>query len=233
MVTVALIGADGAGKTSVARRLEEESDLPIRHIYMGDNPEAASHRLVTTRLVQGLKRSLGKSTHAGGPPDPSRRKPPPARLLKRSLRGLKSALRLTNQLAEEWYRQLIAWWYQRRGQVVVFDRHFYADYHAHDISGRSGPRSLARRIHGFLLRCLYPRPHLIILLDAPAEVLFERKREGTLELIERRRQEYLRLRKEMPEIETVDVSRPLDEVAREVTERISRRFPGLGGGGPR
>ena len=227
MVTVALIGADGAGKSSVARRLEEESDLPIKHLYMGDNPEAAGHMLITTRLRVMVKRWLGKSSHAGGPPDPARRKPRPTGLLKRALHGLKSGLRVTNQLAEEWYRQILAWWYQRRGRVVLFDRHFYADYHSHDVSGASGPRSCAQRIHGFMLRRFYPKPDLIIFLDAPSDVLFDRKGEGTPELIERRRLEYVRLQEQMPEIETVDVSQPLDQVTREVADRIRRRFPAL------
>ena len=49
MVTVALIGADGAGKTSVARALERSRDLPIKYLYMGINTEASNHMLPTTR----------------------------------------------------------------------------------------------------------------------------------------------------------------------------------------
>lgn len=225
MVTVALIGADGAGKTTIARRLEEEGALPIKYLYMGVNPEAASQMLATTRLLFRIKRWFGKAAPAGGPPDPSLKKPPPSGMLKRPLHGLKSGLRIANQLAEEWFRQLLAWYYQRRGYVVLFDRHFYADYHAHDVSGASGARSLSRRIHGFVLRRLYPRPDLVILLDAPSHVLFERKREGTLELIERRRQEYIRLQREMPEMAIVDVSQPFALVEREVLELIRRRLP--------
>ena len=55
-----------------------------------------------------------------------------------------------------------------------------------------------RRIHGYNLRRLYPRPDLVILLDAPAEVFFARKGEGTLESIESRRQEYLAQRDDVP-----------------------------------
>jgi thymidylate kinase len=225
MVTVALIGADGAGKTSVARRLEEEGALPIKYLYMGVNPEAATQMLVSTRLLLSVKRRLGKASPAGGPPDPSLKKPPPSGMWKRALHGLRSSLRMANQLGEEWFRQLLAWYYQGRGYVVLFDRHFYADYHAHDVSGASGPRSLSRRLHGFVLRRLYPRPDLVILLDAPSQVLFDRKREGTIELIERRRQEYIRLQKEMPEMAIVDVSQPLDLVKREVLELIRLRLP--------
>ena len=40
MVTVALIGADGAGKTTVGRRLEEGGEVRIKYLYMGINAAA-------------------------------------------------------------------------------------------------------------------------------------------------------------------------------------------------
>jgi thymidylate kinase len=249
MVTVALIGADGAGKTSVGRRLEEsrlsqgppgdESALLFKYLYMGINPEASNHMLPTTRLVLWVKRYLGKETHVGGPPDPARRKRPPRGALKRAAAGIKASLRTVNQLGEEWFRQLLAWYYQRRGYVVLFDRHFYSDYYAHDISadcsqdsgpdsdegagGKSVPRSLSRRIHGFLLDRFYPRPDLVILLDAPADVLFARKSEGTRELIESRRQEYFQLREKVPHFVVVNADQPLDAVTRDVIDVIGAK----------
>jgi thymidylate kinase len=221
VVTVALIGADGAGKTSVARRLEQGTSLRVKYLYMGANPEAANHKLPTTRLIVKIKRLLGKETHAGGPPDPQRRKAPARNPLRRAVAALKSMLRLLNHVGEEWYRQVIAWRYRRSGYVVVFDRHFFPDHYAHDIGGSAGGhRPLARRIHGYLLRRFYPRPDLIIVLDAPAQVLFERKGEGTVELVERRRQEYFRLRGVVPHFVVVDANRPLDAVVQDVTDII-------------
>lgn len=230
MVTVALIGADGAGKTSVGRwllgasRLEGESAPPLKHIYMGINPESSNHMLPTTRVALWVKRWLGKETHVGGPPDPARRKPPPRGMLRRSLSGIKSCLRTVNQLGEEWFRQCLAWYYQCRGYVVLFDRHFYFDYYAHDIAedavGGSGRRSLTRRIHGFILNRFYPRPDLVILLDAPADVLFARKREGSVELIESRRQEYFHLREHVAHFVVVNADQPFEALTREVMEVI-------------
>ncbi len=220
MVTVALIGADGAGKTTIGRRLEKESTLPIKYIYMGINPEASNHLLPTTRVMLRIKRALGKSSHMGGPPDPTRSKPRYKSFLKRVLFGLKSNLRIAHQLGEEWYRQCFAWYYQRRGYVVIFDRHYYADYYAHDIGGDASRRPLSRRIHGFFLNRLYPKPDLVILLDAPARLLFARKREGTVSLIERRRQEYWQLRDRVPHFAVVDADHPVDDVTRHVLEVI-------------
>ena len=49
--SVALIGADGAGKTTVGRMLEQRSTLPVRYLYMGLNPAASNRMLPTTRSV--------------------------------------------------------------------------------------------------------------------------------------------------------------------------------------
>ena len=155
------------------------------------------------------------ATSHGGP-----RRPRPKGLVKRTLAAARSGARMANWMAEEWFRQALAWYYQRRGHVVVFDRHFFADYYAYDIAGDRGQRPLASRIHGLLLERVYPKPDLVICLDAPAEVLSARKGEGSLEWLEQRRQEYLQLRDVVPRFEVVDASRPPDDVARDVAELI-------------
>ena len=89
-------------------------------------------------------------------------------------------------LAEEWFRQAVAEYHRRRGAIVVFDRHFYADYYHAEASG-DGWRPVASRIHGWLLTHAYPKPDLVICLDAPGQVLFDRKHEASAEWLEQRR----------------------------------------------
>jgi thymidylate kinase len=125
---------------------------------------------------------------------------------------------MSNWIAEEWFRQLVVWAYQRRGYVVLLDRHFIADYYAYDIVGRN--RGLSRRLHGFLLWRLYPRPDLVLCLDAPGSLLWKRKGEGQADLLERRRHEYLRLEQVFPNFHVVDASRSAPEVARHVANLI-------------
>lgn len=220
--TVALIGPDGAGKTTVGRRLERALPLPIKYIYMGVNIEASNVALPTTRMLDALRRARGAPS-AGGPPDASKRKPRSKSAPKRFLRETKSVLSLTNRLAEEWYRQARAWYYLSRGRIVLFDRHFFSDYYAHDISLDAGERSFSRRVHGFMLKRLYPRPDLVILLDAPPELLWKRKQEGTLEALTRRREEYLRLREIVEDIAIVDATQPEETVFNEVSRLILDR----------
>jgi thymidylate kinase len=218
--TVALIGPDGAGKTTVARRLEQSLAIPAKYVYMGVNWDASDRLLPTTRLIQRIRRARGKAAAGAGPPPPPRSAAPSSRpLARRALRGAWTALALANRLAEEWYRQLRTWSYVRRGVVVVFDRHFFSDYHAHDIAG-DGARGLDRRLHGFLLSRVYPKPSLVVYLDAPPEVLLARKGEGTLESLERRRRDYLELAAETDHFVRVDASQPLDDVARDVAAAI-------------
>jgi thymidylate kinase len=217
VVTVALICADGAGKTSVARALERSGELAVKTIYMGVNREAGTHMLPTTRALRAVQRALGRSHRQGGPPDPARARERATGGLRNLAREAKSAVLVLNQVCEEWYRVALAKRFERRGFVVVFDRHFFVDYWAHDVAPAEGEdrRSLARRVHGRLLERL-PRPDCTILLDAPAAVLFARKAEGTLAALERRRQEYLTLARELGNCALIDATRPPQEVLAEV-----------------
>ena len=217
--TVAVIGADGAGKTTVCREVVASLPIPVRYLYMGVNTEASNVMLPTTRIVRALKRSRG-GPPAGGPPDPAREVRPKG-TVGRGIHALRASVSLVLRLAEEWYRQVLAWSHVLRGRVVLFDRHFFTDYYAHDIVGTSRTeRSLARRIHGYVLERLYPRPDLVILLDAPAEVLWKRKPEGTFEAVARRREEYLELGAVCRHFVTVDATQPRAIVLRRVIDLI-------------
>ncbi len=220
MFTVALIGPDGAGKTTIGRQIEHTLPLPVKYVYMGVNLDSSNHMLPTTRLLKAIKRARGAAPDVAGPPDPNRVRTRPKGFVKQVLAGLKSGLRMTNRIGEEWFRQALAWYYQRRGNIVLFDRHFFSDYYAYDIANPRADRRLSDRIHGFILNRVYPKPDLVIYLDAPAEVLFARKGEGTIEALERRRQEYMSLRGVVKHFALVDATQPQELVAREVTNLI-------------
>lgn len=128
-------------------------------------------------------------------------------------------MRLALLVQEEWYRQSLTWWLQARGRIVVFDRHFFIDYY-YDIARPNTERTLSERTHGWMLKHWFPRPHLVIMLDAPGEILFARKGEGSPELLERRRQDYLDLRDQFSHFSVVDVTCSLERSLSEILTRV-------------
>lgn len=222
MFTVAIIGPDGAGKTTIARQLERALPVRAKYLYMGINLETSNLVLPTTWLFLTLRRMRGIRPDMTGPRDPARTTLRPAGRLRAAAVTVKQSLRLINQVAEEWFHQAVAGFYRLRGYVVLSDRDFFADYYAYDVANPDPRRPVTSRIHGFVLRRFYRRPDLVILLDAPPETMFARKGEATLELLQQRRQEYLQLKNAVRHFEVVDASGPLEEVAREVRDRICR-----------
>lgn len=226
-LTVALVGADGAGKTTVSDLLRR-ADLPapVKTIYMGVNLEASSLMLPTTRLLLAAKRARG------GRPDlvASRLQQPdqPAAAAGRGWRqGARDSARMSVWMLEEWLRQLVANVYSARGYIVVFDRHFFADYYHADVATGDG-RGLVGRIHGWMLTHAYPKPTLVICLDAPAEVLYLRKPESSVEWLEQRRRQYLSLTDVVPVLEVVNADRPLEVVTDDVVQRIREQWKVMG-----
>lgn len=221
MFTIALLGPDGAGKSTIGRKLEQIPSLRAKYIYMGVNLESSNMVLPTTRLLLEAKRARGQRPDITVPRHLYKAKSRSSRL-KRFTTSLRAYFRLANLVTEEWFRQLIVWYYQLRGYCVILDRHFYFDYYAHDIANDDPKRPLNSRIHGFMLDKLYPRPDFVIFLDAPSEVLYARKPEGTLEAREIRRQEYVQMQEVVKGYAVVDVSRPEEEVLREISELITK-----------
>lgn len=226
-LTAAIVGPDGAGKTTVARHLHTMLPVPAAYLYMGVSAESSNHLLPTTRLVRFLRRRKGVVER--GPRIPPPAGSVPSRPKASPGRQLRAAARLANRVAEESYRQGLASWHRRQGRVVLLDRHVFADYYLHDVDA-PGPLPLSRRLHGLFVSRVLPPPDLLLYLDVPAELLFERKGEGTVEVLEQMRHNYAQLAGVVPAFETIDGTRPVDEVAAEAAQRILRRLDRSAGG---
>src|SRR5215218_4798998 len=149
MITVAIVGPDGAGKSTITELLVREPlPAPVKRIYMGVNLEASSLMLPTTRLALAVKSARGGRADMVGPGQAA--SPPTGSPARRAVKAGGRGVRLLMWLAEEWFRQAVAEFHRRRGAIVVFDRHFYADYYHVDVSA-DGWRPATSRLHGWLL----------------------------------------------------------------------------------
>ncbi len=231
--TVALVGPDGVGKTTIARRLETELPLSLKYLYMGDNVEACNVMLPTTRWWKRRQRGR-RVSHPGQAAQaapksaalhsqrPSRRRRGMRRWLRLPLHAARKTLGFVNRLLEEAYRELVAAFYFRRGTIVLFDRHFVLDYYHFDIDPRSRQRSAKRRLHGWLLRHCSRPPDLVVCLDAPGDVVFRRKGEFSPEFLEMRRWQYRDCQRLVDHFAMVDANRDLELVVNDVAGVITR-----------
>jgi len=196
----------------------------MRHIYMGVNPDSLTHMLPTTRLVNYL-RPGGKHTTNTNPANAAGKSPRHHARRKNSslisiLQHIKSFFFVVNRIGEEWYRQLVCWYYLKRRYIVLFDRHFYLDYLAFNFAHPDTKRPILHRVHDRLLEKTYPRPDLTIYLDAPAEVLFARKGESNIETLRHSREAYLKIGQYVPVFCVVDTTQSPEIVLETVLNYI-------------
>jgi thymidylate kinase len=181
MLTVALIGGDGAGKTTIGTLLKNSLGTRVKYLYMGSDFESSNFALPTSRMIHYI-RKLIRSKKIKLTKIQNLIEKPEDRT--QDSRGKISAtLRMINRIAEEWYRQMISMIYQIRGYNVIYDRHFIFDYLLLYSSQDKAKKRLTDRIHWYILDHWIPKPNLVFFLDAPPEVLFQRKKETNIEYL--------------------------------------------------
>jgi len=172
---VALLGPDGAGKTSLAVGiLRSYADASVRVVYMG-------------LWSQGPDRSSGRA----------------ARAVASTLRPLRM-----------WRRYLVGRVHAALGRIVVFDRYAY------DAMLPRPHRGPLRRLYYAALSLACPAPDLAFVLDAPGEVMFARKGEGTPASLEQERLAFATLATRIRNCEVVDATRDPAMLVGEVVDRI-------------
>jgi thymidylate kinase len=171
-MTVALVGPDGAGKSSSAAALARSFPLAVRTVYMS-------------------------------PAMTPRRGPSP--------RGARLALRIGAQL----WRWCRAQALRLRGRLVLFDRYAYDA-----LLPARWPLGPLGRLRRWLLGHACPAPQLIVVLDAPGELLHARTGEHGPVVLEAERRAYLRLAHGRARAIVVDATHEPDRVRRDVTGAI-------------
>src|SRR5262245_57811023 len=98
MFTVALIGLDGVGKTSVARLVAQGFPEPLQYVYMGDNVDSSNVTLPTMRWW--------RQRYKRGAPAPRRTDArPPAHPLRRARYEARKTLGMLHRVMEASYRE--------------------------------------------------------------------------------------------------------------------------------
>jgi thymidylate kinase len=178
-ISVALLGPDGAGKSTLAAGLQQASVFPVRQVYMG--------------LTGGWLRHVDRLRVPG--------------IVK------------VGRLCVIWGRYLRGRYHTWRGRLVVFDRYvFDAAVPPPYRLGRAG--RLARWIDGH--SC--PAPDLVLILDAPGDVMHLRKGEYDAAMLEDWRRRFRSLEQRLRHVAVLDTSRPAERVRDEAMALIWRRY---------
>ncbi len=225
MFTVALIGGDGAGKTTIAKSLEQSALVSLKYLYMGLSTQSSNFALPTSRLVLFLKRRSYRRIAQKSDDTPPEHLPAHYLEYAEATRGpIWVTGRFLNRLAEAWYRQAVSLNYQMRGYVVLYDRHFLFDTVPGVVISQERRQPwldrLYDRLYHWILSHWFPKPDLVIFLDAPAEVLYQRKGEATPDYLNRQRSAFIEQGKKVNHFVRVDATQPLEKVLKDVTEHI-------------
>ncbi len=215
MATIALIGADGSGKTTIAKMLLDSPPAKMKYLYMGLNIESSNYALPTSRLIYYLKLLKYKKKN---------KNLKDVNLKNLSLHELNddrstdtrsklgATARMINRIAEAWYRQLISWIFQMRGYTVLYDGHYIFDSSTNQTGEELKNQRLTTKIHRWMINNMLSKPKLVFLLHAPPEVLFERKGEADIEYLKARTESFMKVGKSLKNFIVVDATQPIDKV---------------------
>ncbi len=195
-INICFLGPDGSGKSSVIDRI-----LPVIE------PIYRKQKYIHLRPKLGYK-NIGSSEKVENPHA-------------QELRGVVGSLL---KIVYFFFDYILGYFLKIRPMLVrstcvVFDRYYY-DLLVDPRRYRYGASmNFANFVGKFI-----PKPDLVILLDAPADVLQQRKQEVPYEETARQRDVYLMLVKAMGNGVVIDSSQPLDKVVMDVTEVIIEKM---------
>jgi thymidylate kinase len=194
-MTIVLLGADGSGKSTVADGIIETMSRTF-------SPQKGRRYHWKPPVFSASRQAArGPTTDPHAAPE----------------RGRVPSLFF---FTVHWLEFLLGYWLRIRpvlfrGGLVLIDRYYY-DFFVDQ-------KRYRLRVPLWLVRCGYwflPKPDLVLLLDAPAEVLRSRKQELPPAEIERQRTDYRALAEGLSHAHVVDAGQPPGKVAEDATRAI-------------
>jgi thymidylate kinase len=196
---IAFIGPDGCGKSTVLQSVGRELAPAFREV----------------RTFHLRPRLIGRRHTSAGPVSEPHGRPP---------RGVWASVAKVLDLVADYLFGYVAWLRPAliRSSLVVFDRCFFDLLVDSRRIRYGGPRWLLQ-----LAARILPQPDLVILLDAPADVLWKRKQEVPFPEVIRQRAAYLELARGRDNTVIVDAARRVDDVVHDtliaITQHLARR----------
>lgn len=104
---------------------------------------------------------------------------------------------------------------KRKDHLIVYDRYYY-DYFADTVRYKY---NLSQNVIQSFSKWI-PKPDIVFILDADTEVIWNRKREVSMEEVARQRRAYASILDMNLNAVRINVDRPVDEIVAEVTDII-------------
>ncbi|MFC1857853.1 dTMP kinase [Thermodesulfobacteriota bacterium] len=193
---IAFVGVDGAGKSSIIKRIEEMAyfkSLSVKTMYFGNNQ-------YWIPILSQVARKVNN---------------------KRLLRFISVFTRIDRQL-----RIFIALYYIFLGRDILADRYYYDDLYTRQANTDAQARGMKKWFHNKLrtitsVRMLYT-PDLTIFLNVSPDVSFSRKQDYNYEKLVNTITGYRKILIDRKEVVTVNADKPLDQVFRTVLLTLTK-----------
>lgn len=228
--SVALIGPDGVGKSTIIEELIKSLPFGIKTVYMGWSDHSNTLKLPTSRWLynrynkpkqasneqqaQGTKST--ESTSSTTPSEPTK-KSPPKKLTWKQWPGV------INEILEQYTRYFYAKFYQLRGYYVLYDRYVYDQF----IYNATTDESLLKpqdKILGNFFKRYFPSPDITVLLSGNASVIHKRKDELSIDKIAKRIELYENLGVNDASFHIVSVEQSIESEVREISNLVWFEF---------